>query len=120
MWYYSQSSGELYHDGEFIGTGYAGHGVGLDNPADQAIPNVGPIPQGQYYIGPAFDHPKTGVLTMRLEPEPGTNTLGRSGFLCHGDNSQANHTASEGCIVLSHACRIQIANSADRQLEILP
>ncbi len=115
-WIYSQSSGELTKDGELIATGYSGAGIGRNNPAEQAVPNVGPIPQGHYSIGPEFDAPVQGPCTMRLSPE-GHDALGRDGFLIHGDN--AAHDASTGCIILPFETREKIAASADRNLEVI-
>ena len=90
------------------GTGYSGFGPGLNNPAAQAVPNTGPIPQGSYSMGSPTN--RKGPTTIPLTPFPGTDTLGRSGFLIHGDNSQMNHTASHGCIVLSRDVRRVIAD----------
>lgn len=118
-WGYEQFTGALIDpDGVQIATGYAGAGAGVDNPADQAVANVGPIPQGSYTIGNAFDHPVCGALSMRLLPMPGTDTFGRSGFLMHGDNRAANHTASEGCIVIEPGARAKVAASAVRVLVV--
>lgn len=118
-WMYSQSSGILSApDGSYAGTGYAGHGEGLDNTADQAEPNVGPIPQGAYTIGPAFTHPVCGPISMRLEPVAGTDTFGRAGFLMHGDTVAMNHAASDGCIVMARDIREAVAASACRLLVV--
>src|SRR5580704_12616029 len=114
-WIYSQSSGQLRRDGELFGTGYSGAGRGRNNPAEQAVRNVGPIPQGRYSIGPEFDAPVQGACTMRLAPQ-GHDALGRDGFLIHGDN--AAHDASTGCVILPFECRQEIAASADRELEV--
>lgn len=115
-WIYSQSSGQLSRDGELIATGYSGAGAGRNNPAEQAVPNVGPIPQGHYLIGPEFDAPIQGPCTMRLSPN-GHDALGRDGFLIHGDN--ATHDASTGCVILPLEARQQIAASEDRDLEVV-
>ena len=56
---------------------------------------------------------------MRLSPKPGTDTLDRSGFMIHGDNAAANHTASEGCIILSRTTRNMIAASDDDTLVVV-
>jgi hypothetical protein len=117
-WSYDQSSGELRHDGVFEGTGYSGTGVGRNRPEAQRIHNTGPIPQGRYKIGPSHDHPHLGPCVMNLEPEPGTDTFGRSAFRVHGDN--ARHDASEGCIILGPSIRKLIAASGDHELEVLP
>lgn len=117
-WTYSQSSGELSQDGVFAGTGYSGAGIGRNNPVAQATPNVGPVPQGYYEIGPPYTSPKTGPITMVLTPDPNTQVFGRTAFRIHGDN--ASHTASHGCIILGPAIRKEIAASGDTQLEVLP
>lgn len=115
-WTYCQSSGQLRQNNELVATGYSGCGDGRNNPAEQAVPNVGPIPQGRYSIGVEFNAPVQGPCTMRLTPE-GHDALGRDGFLIHGDN--ATHDASTGCIVLPPEAREQIAASADRELEVV-
>ena len=118
-WRYRQSSGDLSYGGVVIGRGYAGFGEGVNNPADEAIANIGPIPVGFYTIGPAFTHPTTGSLTMRLIPQPGTDMHGRDGFLMHGDSAALNHTASHGCIVQRRDVRATVAASDDRTLEVV-
>ena len=67
MFTYRQSTGELFDPtGERIGIGYAGHGEGTNDPAMESIANIGPLPRGRYFIGPAYDHPKLGPVTMNL------------------------------------------------------
>jgi hypothetical protein len=114
-WTYSQSTGSLTQDGVFVATGYSGAGPGRNNPAEQAVPNVGPIPQGRYSIGPPFETARQGECVMRLTPA-GHDALGRSGFLIHGDN--LTHDASTGCIILPREIRDRIAASPDRDLEV--
>jgi len=107
-------------------TGYSGHGPGLNNPALQEqkyYPGVpgsygGPIPVGTYGIGP----PTTtkGPLTFPLTPLPGTNTFGRDGMLIHGDNSDRDHSASEGCIVLGPDPRHKLASCGGGTLQVMP
>jgi hypothetical protein len=46
---------------------------------------------------------------MRLEPDPTNEMFGRGDFLIHGDNSEGNFSASEGCIILAHDVRVKIA-----------
>lgn len=117
-WKYSQKTGNLSYNGKPVGSGYAGVGDGVNNPAAQNIPNIGPIPRGLYSIGVAFTHPKAGPMTMRLTPMKGTNTFGRDGFLIHGDNTSMNHTASNGCIIQNRTVRASVAVSNDRTLEV--
>ena len=115
-WTYSQSSGDLSHDGQHIATGYSGHAEGLNNPALQDDHGIGPIPQGSYTIGPASVHPGKGPVVMALDPAPANNMFGRDGFLIHGDTAALDHSASHGCIILARPFREQIANSSDRTL----
>lgn len=120
MWTYSQTTGALMDDlGAFVATGYSGIGPGLDAPDEQEVPNVGPIPQGSYDIGPAFLHPQCGPVAMRLTPQVGTDTFGRDGFLIHGDTASQDHTASHGCVILDRPVRTTIDASADRTLTVV-
>lgn len=114
MWTYCQRDGELSLDNSFEGTGYSGTGEGRNNANAEKIEGIGPIPRGLYRIGSAYDHPHLGPCVMNLDPEPGTETFGRSLFRIHGDNSR--HDASHGCIILGPAIRRLIASSGDRDL----
>lgn len=117
MWTYRQHDGELTHGGEFVGTGYSGKGNCRNSPSSQNIEGYGPIPQGIYRIGQAYDDPHLGPCVMHLDPQPGTNTYGRSLFRVHGDD--ARHDASHGCIILGPSLRLIIATSADRDLTVV-
>lgn len=117
-WTYSQSTGELQHNGEFVGNGYSGTGFGRNNPAYQETENYGPIPEGLYTIGTAHDDPVLGPCIMALHPNPATDTFKRSGFYLHGNNK--NNDASHGCIVLGPLLRHSIASSPDTELEVIP
>lgn len=122
MWSFQQSTGMLAHDGGEVGAGYSGHGSGVNNPAWQREPMVGPIPQGKYRIGAPFAHPAAGPICMRLTALPGTNTFGRAGFMMHGDNRAMDHTASEGCIIAARGYRLQVAATVlggDDVLEVI-
>jgi len=117
MWTYSQSTGKLAHDGALVGIGYSGRGQGLNNPDAEALEGVGPIPRGEWTIGAFFDDPGgKGPIVAHLTPVDGTNALGRSGFMIHGDNGAANHSASHGCVILARPYRIAIRDSKDNRL----
>jgi len=117
---YQQSTGRFTNsEGTLVAIGYSGNGAGLNNPEMQAVPIHGPIPQGDYEIGQAVTDAKLGSFAMALTPCAGEFLFGRSGFFIHGDNPAMNHTASEGCIVLSHAARIAISESGDRMLRVI-
>src|SRR5437870_7779771 len=84
-WLYKQSTGSISINGAVVGTGYSGHGTGLNNPEKEKEPNVGPIPVGEWTISEAFKHNSKGPLVMRLTPV-GHIAHGRTEFLIHGDN----------------------------------
>ena len=53
---------------------------------------------------------------MRLEPNAGTCTHDRAGFLMHGDSVQHPGGASKGCVIMARAVRqsvwgMEIGNS---------
>lgn len=123
MLYYHIKTGEIecidLNAGEKIswGFGYCGTGIGRNNPAMCSVKNVGPIPVGFHEIGMPYHHPKEGVLTMNLTPQPATNTFGRGAFHIHGNNSR--NDASHGCIILDEPIREQIAVSGEKYLTVL-
>jgi hypothetical protein len=117
MWTYSQSTGKLLHDGALVGIGYSGHDSSLNCPDAEALYGLGPIPRGEWTIGSFFDDPGgKGPIVAHLTPVAGTETFGRSGFMIHGDNGSANHSASHGCIILSRPYRIAIRDSGDKSI----
>lgn len=116
-WTYEQATGELTRDGAFVGTGYSGTGMGRDNTAFEATEGVGPIPRGQYTIGPVRNSARLGPCVMNLEPSLMTDTFGRSLFRIHGDNRR--NDASHGCIILGPLIRQAIADSGDTDLEVV-
>lgn len=121
-WTYKQSSGGLTDpNGVVIGIGYSGHGAGVNNPEMQDQPDVGPIPQGFWSIGPSFGSPTKGPVVCDLTPLPLTNTFGRSGFMLHGDSIEfaGQEEASHGCIIMSRLVRETVAASGDRVLQVI-
>ncbi len=119
---YHQSSGQLIcrdANGNPIvsGTGYSGAGWDRNNPNAQCVANLGPIPQGAYAMGAAYDTADHGPEVIPLSPINNTNTCGRSGFLIHGDNS--THTASQGCIIMDKSVRDVIAKTGGGTLQVL-
>ena len=121
MWVYQQRTGDLTDpQGNHAGQGYSGHGEGVNNPALQAVHDVGPIPVGVWRIGAPMSHPVMGPIVMPLNPAAGTDALGRTGFYIHGDTPDMNQTASHGCVVLSRNLRLAIAASGDSQFKVIP
>lgn len=117
MWTYNQATGILSH-GEPVGKGYSGHGQGLNNPKLQMVHNLGPLPRGIWEIGEWFDDKHLGVCVAALRPTD-QDVFGRGGFFIHGDNQRMNHTASDGCIILSRQLREAIKNSNEKYIEVL-
>ena len=117
---YLQLSGQwLDPTGKLLTTGYSGLGYAKNNPDMEVLPGLGPIPQGIYTIGQPFDSPKHGPFVMHLEPDPGTQTYGRSGFLLHGDSKWHPGESSTGCIIMPREYREAIWASGDHQLQVL-
>ena len=119
MWTWDQSAGVLSRAGAIVSRGYSGRGRGLNNPQMQAVWSVGPIPAGRWRFAGMAEDNRTGPLSIVILPEPGTDTEGRSGFRCHGDNVRMNLSASHGCIILPHAVRRAIWASGDRDLLVV-
>jgi len=118
-WRYVISTGQLFDPaGQMFAIGYSGRGDGLNNPAEDALPDTGPLPIGRYTIGPAFTHPSCGPIAMRLIPDAADDMHGRGGFLVHGDNAARDHTASHGCIILDRPYRVALSAATDRTLEV--
>lgn len=101
MLYYEQRTGHLWRDETLIGLGYAGRGLGLNNPAAQSQRDIGPLPQGRYQLF-ASTIRRLGPpgCVFGLSPDAKNFMFGRSGFFIHCDNAAADFSASEGCIVI--------------------
>jgi hypothetical protein len=119
MWTYKVATGAISR-GNFIGMGYSGNGEGKNNPAMEGVPDVGPIPRGSWTIeGPPANTSEHGPFVLRLAAKDGTSTLGRDGFLIHGDAVAAPGTASKGCVIQGRTTREMIWNSGDYDLEVI-
>ena len=110
---YHQSTGALSNDkGVLIGEGYSGFGQWKNDPASEALEDRGPIPQGLYLAGQPRQGTHMGPDAIPLIPDDATRArilaMGREpdSFYCHGDN--ADHDASEGCIIQPRAARLQL------------
>lgn len=115
---YAQKTGKLTLDGKEVGKGYSGHGDGKNNPDQEKVKDVGPIPAGLYKIGEPFKHEKAGAMTMRLTPD-GHKAHDRTGLLIHGDNGKGDESASTGCVVLKPEYRKTIADSGITKLRVV-
>lgn len=118
MWTYSQKTGVLSHDGEFVGRGYAGREAGKNNPEMQNVAATGPLPRGKYLILEPRDSDHVGRYAMPLQPDPANEMFGRSAFYIHGDNIEHPGTASHGCIVQARDVREKVWESHDHELQV--
>lgn len=116
---YHQADGRIERNAYLVGTGYSGHGIGLNNGAMEAVPDVGPIPRGLWKIIRWDDvHGDKGPCVAVLEPV-GHDAHGRSAFLIHGDSPAGNHTASKGCIISGPTIRHALRDGGDMDLEVV-
>jgi hypothetical protein len=120
-WTYQQVTGRLLDDlCNIIGVGYSGRSPdGKNDPVMQSVPNVGPIPCGDYTIEPPVDTVTHGPFVLALTPSPKNEMWGRSGFLMHGDSVIAPGTASLGCIIQSRDVREAVWDSNDHLLTVV-
>jgi hypothetical protein len=119
-WQYSQSSGQLSRNGVLVGTGYSGYGADKNQPNDESVKDLGPIPQGEYTIGPpeALNGGPHGPFVLPLTPKSTNQMFGRSGFLLHGDNIEFPGMASKGCMIMGRPIREEVAASGDADLTV--
>ena len=125
MYLFESSTGKLFGtDGSLIETGYAGgdkglHKEGINNPNMQDVPDIGPLPEGIYTMGTPVEGTHLGLLAIPLTPENTNTMFGRSGFYIHGDVIGAPGTASDGCIVMSHATRVTLSKCPFQQIQVV-
>lgn len=116
---YSQKSGVLRLNGlVFSSGGWAGQGVGMNNPEMQEVHNIGPLPRGLYIIGRAHTHPKLGPVVMDLTPDAANRMFGRADFRIHGAAFKHPELSSHGCIIQPKDVRIRIDMGDERLLEV--
>lgn len=118
---YVQATGNLYkyskdvpHTWVKIGSGYSGHGEGVNCPEKELVQDVGPIPCGLWSLSFPYKDDHRGPICFRLTPM--TYRGPRSGFLLHADNSKGDRSASEGCIIMAHDVRQAVADSKEQYL----
>jgi hypothetical protein len=97
----------------------------VNNPDNQNIKgkNAGPLPRGQYTIGPERNYTehngKVLMNAMKLTPNPSNQMFGRSGFLIHGSNDYSRQDSSLGCIVLRPSARNVVGGGGIIVLEVV-
>lgn len=120
MWTYAVRETAMSRDGAFEGFGYSGHGLGLNDPDKSSLRGVGPVPVGKYTIDEWHDEPHLGPCVAFLNPDSNNEMFGRSGFYIHGDNADADHSASDGCIIMGPNIRHAMRDSQDSKLIVQP
>jgi Protein of unknown function (DUF2778) len=102
MWLYDRNGNlvETFH-----------YETGRNGDTNPAHKDTGPLPPGRYTLDPSkiseaglfrhwIDPRDWGEYRVPLQPEPGTNTHGRSGFFLHGGSVRSG---SEGCLKVNSA-----------------
>ena len=123
MYTYKQSTGEWLRDNALRAIGYSGTEAGRNNPVMENVIGEGPIPEGSYTLGEAYDSEKTGPITIPVIPDEATRQriieMGRDpdSFRIHGDNIK--HDASHGCIILLRIEREAINTGVDKGLTVV-
>ena len=124
MWTFEITTGKFYDPtGAYVSTGYAGGNCGknpegIDNPADEGLKDIGPLPEGLYTLGTPVAHSQLGAFAIPLIPDPSNDMKGRGGFYLHGDTTPPGN-ASEGCIVQPLTTRNAVWQSADHQIQVV-
>lgn len=125
MWTYKEGTGQVFQNGRYRATGYSGREWGKNNPLAESAPGIGPIPCGRWRMVAIEDSPKVGprsIVLHAIDATPGDDRhdrTGRSAFRIHGDSIRAPGTASQGCIILPRALRLEMWNSGDHELEVV-
>ena len=111
-WTYDQRSGALTDsEGKVVAHGYSGFGDAKNNPDDEWLHGLGPIPRGNWRINLVpHNSDQVGPYALGLTPV-GHDAHGRSAFLIHGDSRSRPGQASHGCIILGPDVRHSIVAS---------
>lgn len=119
-WLYSQSRGCIWSPAGRIvfAQAYSGHKAGLNNPTMERKAFVGPIPRGEWCIGPVYDSERVGPHAIVLVPR-GHSAHGRNYFRMHGDNSRGDKSASYGCVIAPRDVRELIGESEIKTLWVV-
>ncbi len=118
-WTYSQSTGDLKHNGKLIATGcYSGHGEHKNKPDGEALIGEGPIPRGKWHITELYNSDRVGPYAIKLVPN-GHDAHMRSAFRIHGSSAAHPLDSSNGCIIARRLVRETVWESGDRDLEVV-
>lgn len=117
---YEQATGQLTSStGALLGLGYSGAPSAHNDPAQEMIKGIGPIPRGRYKLGALLQHSDHGPYAIVLIPDPTNEMYGRDSFLIHGDNIHDPGDASHGCIIQPYETRVAAWTQGDHELEVV-
>lgn len=116
--HFSISQGKLWLDGRVLGAAYSGAPGHINKPEDVALKAEGPLPPGQYKIGPAYVDPQKGPVVMALTPCGDQEMYSRGSLLIHGDSIAHPGTASRGCLICSRPYREAIRDCSTHVLTV--
>ena len=120
---YHQASGILLDEnGVQVALGWAGNHEGKNNPNEEQVRCIGPLPRGTYRVEPWEDtHSHLGPDVAALTQIAG-DTFGRGDFFIHGPSVASSNYGQEskGCIVIPRPARIRVRNLAPDQIEVIP
>jgi|ERR1017187_5528529 hypothetical protein len=124
MWTFAIAAGLFYDPSGDVSKAYSGGNCGknpegVNNPDDEGLKNIGPLPEGMYTFGAPVEHSQLGPFAIPLIPDSSNDMYGRGDFYCHGDLAGRYEAASEGCVILPRTVREAIAASPDRQLLVV-
>jgi hypothetical protein len=124
-WTFEISTGKLYDpNGICVASGYSGgnqgkNPEGIDNPADEPLKDIGPLPEGLYTLGEPVPQSHLGAFAVPLVPDPSNEMFGRADFYCHGDSVANPGCASKGCVIVPRQVREAMWKSNDHQLRVV-
>jgi RHS repeat-associated protein len=95
--------------------GFAGNGLGLNNPFAEGAKNVGPLPVGFYDIKPPQSSETMGPEVFQLKPWETNDMLHRGDFWIHGARKKGNALrSSRGCPIVGPEARGDLASQMER------
>lgn len=99
---------------------WSGHGDAANDPSRERDHMIGPLPGGMYRMLDPRTSPQLGTYVLDLTPFPANEMFGRSLFRIHGDTvNDANHAASDGCIIAQRLVRERCNAELDHLLKVV-
>lgn len=117
---FNRKAGTLtFSDGHVEHGIWSGHGDAANDPSREREKMIGPLPAGDYKIGPPRQDGHLGPFVMNLDQISG-ESYGRGDFRNHGDvANDTTHSASDGCVISGYSVRVRVNQDADRLLRVV-